>query len=268
MISGETQIIGFFGSTYKTSKMYAMYNAAFAALGLNYIYIPFAVSNLKSAVDGIRSLGIKAAGITIPYKIEIIKYLDGLDNNAKKIGAVNVVINDNGKLIGGNTDGLGGVKALKEVIKISGKKIILIGSGGAARALAFAIKDEGGNLTITNRTREIGRDLANVINCQFVQFDQLDKEIIEADILINATSVGMMPKENQSLVAKEFLHPPLVVMDLVTNPKETKLLKSAKEKGCKIIYGERMLFWQAVLKFKLFTGIEAPTKVMEESLYA
>lgn len=267
-INGETQIVGFFGSTYKTSKMYAMYNAAFKALSLNYVYIPFVVDDLKKAVDGIRHLGIKAAGVTIPYKIEIIKYLDELDENAKRIGAVNVVINNNGKLTGYNTDGLGGVKALKEVTKISGKKIILLGSGGAARALAFAVRDEGGNLIITNRTREIGRDLANVINCQFVQFDQLDKKIKDADILINATSVGMAPNSKESLVDKKLLHSDLIVMDIVTNPKETKLLKSAKKMRCKIVYGERMLFWQAVLKFKLFTGIGAPIKVMERALYA
>lgn len=267
-INGETQIVGFLGSTYKTSKMYAIYNAAFAALGLNYIYIPFAVSNLKSAVGGIRNLGIKAIGVTIPYKIEIIKYLDELDENAKRIGAVNVVINNNGKLIGGNTDGLGAVKALQEVTILTNKKIILLGSGGAARAIAFAVRDEAANLIITNRTYKTARDLAITANCQFIQFDQLDKEIRDADILINATSVGMAPNKNESSVDKKLLHSDLIVMDIVTNPKETKLLKSAKKMRCKIVYGERMLFWQAVLKFKLFTGVDAPIKVMEESLYA
>ncbi|MBI4990818.1 shikimate dehydrogenase [Candidatus Gottesmanbacteria bacterium] len=267
-INGETQIIGFFGSTYKTSKMYAMYNAAFHTLNLNYIYVPFIVNDLKKAVEGIRNLGIKGVGVTIPYKIAIVKYLDELDENAKRIGAVNVVINNNGKLIGGNTDGLGGVKALKEVTKISGKKVILLGAGGAARALAFAIKDEDGNLVIVNRTEEIGDDLAKAVGSKFIQFHQLDKEIKDADILINATSIGMAPNDNKSLVDKQFLHSDLIVMDIVTNPKETKLLKMAKKMRCKIVYGERMLFWQAVLKFKLFTGIGTPIKVMEESLYA
>src|SRR3989344_4504637 len=110
-INGETKIIGFFGSTYKTSKMYALYNAAFKALNLNYVYIPFMVSDLKKAVEGIKNLGIHAVGVTIPYKIDIIKYLDELDENAKRIGAVNAVINVNEKLIGYNTDGLGAVMA-------------------------------------------------------------------------------------------------------------------------------------------------------------
>lgn len=267
-INGETQIIGFFGSTYKTSKMYSMYNTAFKALNINYAYIPFVVNDLKKAVDGIRNLGIRAVGVTIPYKIEIIKYLDELDKNARRIGAVNVVINNNGKLIGGNTDGLGAVKALKEVTSISRKKVILLGAGGAARAIAYALSDEGGRLTILNRTVEEAEKLAVKIGDHFDRLEMIKKEIKDADILINSTSVGMVPNKNESLVNKNLFQKKLIVMDLVTNPKETKLLKEAKETGCQIVYGERMLFWQAVLKFKLFTGIEASIKVMEESLYA
>lgn len=267
-INGDTKIIGFIGSTYKTSKMYAMYNAAFEKLNLNYAYIPFVVTDLKQAVVGIRTLGIKGVGVTIPYKIEIIKYLDVLDDNAKKIGAVNVVINNDGKLIGGNTDGIGGTMALKEVTEIRGKKVILLGAGGASRALAFSIRDEGGELVIVNRTKKIGQDLAHLLHCQFVQLNQLDKKINNVDILINTTSVGMMPNDNESLVDNKLLHSSPVVMDLVTNPEETKLIKDAKVKGCKIVYGKRMLFWQAVLKFKLFTGVEAPYNIMERALYA
>lgn len=267
-IDGNTKIIGFFGSTYKTSKMYGMYNAAFETLGLNYTYVPFVVNGLKKAVEGVRNLGIHALGVTIPYKIEIIKYLDKLDKNARRIGAVNSVINSNGRLIGSNTDGLGAVKALEEVTILKKKKIILLGSGGAARAVAFAVKDSGGNLLISNRSVETGHELADTVNCQFIPLDQLAKEMVNTDILINATSVGMAPNESQSLVADELFRPWLVIMDLVTNPQDTRMLKGAKTKGCKIVYGKRMLFWQAVLKFKLFTGIEAPVKIMEEAINA
>lgn len=267
-INGETKIVGFFGSTYKTSIMYAMYNAAFKALNLNYVYIPFVVDNLKKAVDGIRHLGIRAVGVTIPYKIEIIKHLDELDYNAKRIGAVNVIINHNDKLTGYNTDGLGGMKALKEVTTISGKKIIILGAGGAARALAYALSDEKADIVILNRTKEPARDLAETVGCHFGSITDLRNEIKGADIIINATSVGMAPDNNKSLVDKNLLHSDLIVMDIVTCPRETKLIKDAKERGCKIVYGERMLFWQAVLKFKLFTGIDAPMEVMERTLYA
>src|SRR5215471_11856791 len=123
-LNGETQIIGFFGSTYKTSKMYAMYNAAFEALKLNYAYVPFRVNDLEKAIQGVRHLGIKAIGVTIPYKIAVIPYLDELDSDASRIGAVNAIINHDGKLIGANTDGRGAVKALQEVTAIAGKKVV------------------------------------------------------------------------------------------------------------------------------------------------
>lgn len=265
-INGETQIIGFFGETFKTSKMYAIYNAAFRALKLNYIYVPLMVKDLKKAVEGIRHLGIKAVGVTIPYKIKIIKYLDELDKDAKRIGAINVVINKNGKLIGGNTDGLGAVKALKEKTEIAGKKVIILGAGGAARAIAFAISDEGGELTILNRSIERVKNLAKTINCRFGGLTQLEEDIENTDILINATPVGITPKENESLVKKEWLKPSLVVQELVSKPRKTKLTKEAREAGCKVVYADRMLLWQAVYKFKYYTGREPPVKVMEKSL--
>lgn len=265
-IRGDTKIIGFIGSTFKTSKMYALYNAAFKALQLNYVYVPFAVNNLKIAIEGIRQMGIEGVGVTIPYKIEAVKYLDELDENALRIGAVNVIINKNGKLIGGNTDGLGCIKALKEVTTIMNKKILLLGAGGAAKAIAFAVADESADLTILNREEDHARQIAVLIKSRYGPLQSIVQEINRTDILINATSVGMKPNENESLVPESLWRPHLTVMDLVINPKETRLLKEAKTRGCKIVYGDRMLFWQAVLKFKMFTGIDAPIKVMEEEL--
>src|SRR2546421_5594342 len=267
-INGETQLIGFFGATYKTSKMYAMYNAAFEALGLNYVYVPFIVKDLEKAVEGIRHLGIKAIGVTIPYKIDILPYLDELDSDAKRIGAVNAIINNNGKLLGANTDGKGAVKALQEVTDIAGKKVVLLGAGGAARAIAFALVDEGANVVIVNRTTNVAADLAKAVNCTYQTIDKLEQEIKDARVVINATSVGMVPAENESIVRKEVLTPELIVMDLVSHPKETKLLKEAKERGSKIVYGDRMLFWQGVLKFEIYTGVEPPIEVMEKALQA
>jgi len=265
-INGETQIIGFFGSTYKTSKMYAMYNAAFEALKLNYIYVPLIVNDLAKATEGIRHLGIKAVGVTIPYKIAIIPYLDELDSDARRIGAVNAIVNHDGLLLGANTDGKGAVKALQEVTDIAGKKVVLLGAGGAARAIAFALADEGANVVIVNRTTNAAADLAKAVNCTYQTIDKLEQEIKGARVVINATSVGMAPAENKSIVRKEVLTPELIVMDLVSLPKETKLLKEAKERGCKIVYGERMLFWQGVLKFEIYTGVEPPIEVMEKVL--
>lgn len=265
-INGETKIIGFFGATYKTSKMYAMYNVVFENLELNFVYVPFVVEDIKKGVEAIRSLDIHAVGVTIPFKISIMKHLDKLDDNAKRIGAVNVVLNKNGKLIGGNTDGKGGVKALKEKTEVKDKKIILLGAGGAARAIAFAIKDEGGKLTVLNRTVEDAKELAQTVDCQFGGLEKLSELLPTTDILINSTSVGMSPDIDQSLVNKELLRRGLTVMDIVSNPKETKLLKEAKAIGCQVVFADRMLLWQGVLKFKLYTGIEPPVSVMEEAL--
>ncbi len=265
-INGETKLIGFVGNTYKTSKMYMMYNAVFEKLGLNYVYLPFVVEDIKRGVEAIRNLGIHAVGVTIPFKISIIKHLDELDEDAKRIGAVNVVINNNGKLIGGNTDGKGGIKALKEKTVVKGKKVILLGAGGAARALAFAIKDEGGDLTIINRTVSDAEELANTVGCGFGGLEKLSEFLPLSDILVNSTSVGMLPNIDQSLVDKKLLQKNLTVMDIVSNPRETKLLKEAQEVGCQVVFADRMLLWQGVLKFEMYTDIKPPIEIMEKQL--
>ena len=162
-INGETHLIGFFGATYRTSKMYAMYNAAFAALGLNYVYVPLIVKDLEKAVEGVRHLGIKAVGVTIPYKIDVVPYLDELDSDASRIGAVNAIVNRHGTLLGANTDGKGAVKALQEVTPVAGKTVVVLGAGGAARAVAFAVADEGGDVVIVNRTKETAATLAAAV---------------------------------------------------------------------------------------------------------
>src|SRR3984893_10893950 len=176
-INGETQIVGFWGSTYKKSKMYAMYNAAFESLGLNYVYVPLIVKDLEKAVEGVRHLGIKAIGVTIPYKIDVVPYLDELDRDARRIGAVNAIVNHHGTLLGANTDGKGAVKALQEVTPIAGKKVVLLGAGGAARAVAFAVADEGGKLVIINRTEEAAVALAEAVNGTYAPLDRREQQI-------------------------------------------------------------------------------------------
>lgn len=265
-INGETQIIGFFGSTYRTSKMYAMYNAAFEALDLNYLYIPLAVDNLAKAVEGVRHLGIRAIGVTIPYKVDVMPFLDVLDKDAQRIGAVNVIVNTDGVLLGANTDGQGAVQALQEVTTLAGKRVVLLGAGGAARALAFALADAGADVCVINRTAESASELARAVDCRSRPLDELQQEVKDAQVVINATSVGMAPRTAESLVPGAWLSAETVVMDLVSHPRETVLLQEARARGCKLVYGDRMLFWQGVLKFKMYTGIEPPLQVMEEAL--
>lgn len=265
-INGETKLVGFFGSTFETSKMYSMYNSVFEKLGMNFVYIPFNVVDAKKGIEAIKTLGIHAIGVTVPFKISIMEFLDELDDDAKRAGAVNVVVNSNGRLVGGNTDGKGGVKALKEKTGIKGKRVVLLGSGGAAKALAFAIKDEEGDLTILNRTISKANELAKAAGCQSGGLEKLPELVPTVDILINSTSVGMAPDIDETLVDGKLLSRGTTVMDIVGNPKETKLLREAKQAGCRVIFAERMLLWQGVLKFKIYTGVEPPMDIMEKAL--
>ncbi len=269
-IDGNTQLIGFFGSTYKTSKIYTMYNAAIKAMGLNFLYVPFAVNDLEKAVQGIKNLGVAAIGITIPYKIEIMKYLDELDADAERIGAVNVVINKGGRLTGSNTDGIGALKALSEKTGVKDKEVILLGAGGSARAIAFALSDEGAAITILNRTEQKAEELADAVGdtARYGGYDLLPEAVKTSKIIINTTSVGMSgkPHEEKSVVPEELLRSDMTVMEIITNPKETKLIKDARKKGCEIVYGYRMLLWQGIYKFKMYTNVEPPVEVMEKAM--
>lgn len=271
-INGETKLIGFFGSTYRTSKMYAMYNAAIDALGLNYRYVPFAIGDLALAVAGVRQLGIAALGVTIPYKIDIIPFLDELDDDARRIGAVNVVINRDGWLVGGNTDGRGARRALEEVRRVNGRRVTLLGAGGSTRAIAFALHDAGTALTILNRTAGKAADLAAQISPETAGggLDLLPGVLPQTDILINTTSVGMAgtKADGLSLVPAGLLRPGMVVMDIVAKPRITRLLRDAKTKGCHVVFGYRMLLWQGVEKFRMYTGVEPPLDVMEAAMEA
>ncbi len=269
-VTGETKLLGFFGSTYKTSKMYAMYNAAIEALGINYIYVPFDVKDIKTGLEAVKALGIHAVGLTIPYKIETIPYLDELDEESKRIGSVNVVINKNGKLYGGNTDGLGALKALKEKTDVKNKKVLLLGSGGTTRSIMFALKDEGANITILNRTPKKAQELSKILgsDTQHGGLELLSEVVPKMDIIINTTTIGMegTGTENQSLVPKSLINKNMVIMDVVGKPKNTKLILDAQSIGAKTVYGYRMLLWQGVYKFKLYTGIEPPIEVMEDAM--
>jgi shikimate dehydrogenase len=269
-INGETKLIGFLGSTYRTSKMYAIYNAAIEALGLNCLYVPLVVQDLKQAVEGIRHLGIAAVGVTIPYKMSIIPFLDDLDADARQVGAVAAVVNHNGKLIGGTTDGKGALKALQEKTSVTGKRITLIGAGGAARAIAFSLHQAGGELTVLNRAEEIdmAASLAKDLTCPWGDFSLLESNVRQADIVIQTTPVGMAntPLSGKSVIPAEWLRPNMTVMDIVTNPRKTKLLQDAEHRGCQVVYGDRMLLWQGVFKFKLYTGVEPPVDVMEKAM--
>jgi shikimate dehydrogenase len=271
-IDGNTRLIGFFGSTYRTSKMYAMYNAAIEALGLNCLYVPFAVDNLEKAVEGVRHLGVAAIGITIPYKVDIMEFLDVIEQDAQRIGAVNVVVNDAGCLRGSNTDGHGAIRALREQTEVTGQHVALLGAGGAARAIAFALSDAGASMTIVNRTVASAQELAAAVGSQaeWCGLDGLEETVRRSTIVLHTTPVGMAntPQAGETLVPPHLLRPEMTVMDIVSNPRETPLLLDAQRCGCRVVYGYRMLLWQGVDKFHLYTGVEPPVEVMQAAMEA
>ena len=266
MIDASTKICCLTGDPVEHSFSPLIHNAGYEALGINFLYVPFLVKDIKQAIEGIRGLGIRGASITLPHKTSAIKYLDRIDLVAEEIGAVNTIVNDDGVLTGYNTDCGGALKALEEVTTLSGKKTVLIGSGGAASAIAVGLKKKGVELVVLNRTEEKARKLANRVNAKDSGNLERLVEISSADILINATSVGMWPGAGESLVPKDLFHNRLTVFDTVYIPKETRLLAEAGEKGCAIVYGYKMLLYQAAMQFELFTGRQAPLVAMESAL--
>jgi len=252
-----------------------IHNIAFQKLGIDYVYVAFRVekSMLKMAVDGIRALSIRGLNVTVPHKVEIIKYLDKVDELAEKIGAVNTIVNENGKLIGYNTDGLGAIKALKDNgFYIKSKRVLILGAGGAARAVAYYVaKEEPSEIIILNRSVEKALELSDKIGyemnvaCRAAKLDEdnLKRTLEDTDLLINCTSLGMFPKVDETPIPKAFLTKEMTVMDIVYNPMYTRLLRDAADVGCKIIYGLDMLVNQAALSFEIWTGIKAPIEEMK-----
>jgi shikimate dehydrogenase len=217
-------------------------------------------------MENFRKFNFKGAAVTIPHKEEIINHIDELDETAEQIGAANTLANDNGKITGYNTDYCGAVMALKEVTKINNKKILIIGAGGAARAVVYGLKKEEARITIANRTDEKAEKLANEFKVNFDKFNNIKKLVKNSDIIINTTSVGMSPDKNDSILDEKDLAKDQIVMDIVYKPVNTKLIRTANKKGCITITGDRMLIYQAVRQFELWTGINPGFKQMESQL--
>jgi len=261
-----TKICCLIGNPVEHSLSPLIHNAGYQALGINYVYLPLRVRDIKQAIESIKGLGIRGASVTMPHKTKVIKYIDRIDPLAEKIGAVNTIVNIGGVLTGFNTDCGGALKALEEVTTLGGKKAVLIGSGGAASAIAVGLKAKGVELVVLNRTEDKARKLAKKVKAEDSGGLEKLSEISSADILINATSVGMSPKANESIIPKHLLHNRLTVFDTVYNPRETRLLMEARERGCAIVYGYKMLLYQAAMQFELFTGRQAPLAAMESAL--
>lgn len=242
----------------------AMHNAAYQALGLNFLYLPISTQDPDGSLRGIRALGIRGASVTFPHKEIVMQWLDEVDSDAKKIGAVNTVINNDGVLIGSNTDWTGAIQALRETMPVEKRSVAVIGTGGAARAIMYGLVQNQAQVSIYGRSAQKVRDIAREFSVNAGGSIDDVAGSTSPEILINATSVGFQSSE--SIVPAAALKPGMVVMDIVHTPRETALVQSARAEGCTVITGERMLLHQAAIQFELFTGQPAPLRVMETAL--
>lgn len=247
------KIYGIIGNPVSESKGYIIHNDLFKKYKLNSVYLNFQVDDLGDFMKNFSNL-LSGFSVTMPHKEKILHYLNGIDKTAKKIGAVNTVVNNNGKLKGYNTDIIGAIKSIESKTKIENKNVVILGAGGAARAIALGILGKKGKLTILNRTVEKAEKLAKEFNCNFGSLQDFDK--IKTDILINTTSVGMHPNINETPINAKFIKN-TTVFDAIYNPEKTKLLQEAEKNNCIIISGKEMFINQAAEQFKLWTGKEA-----------
>lgn len=268
-INQYTELYGVIGNPARHSLGPVMHNAAFSHTGINAVYLAFESNDIKGAIQGMRGLKIKGLSVTIPHKSAVIPLLDEIDPLAEAIGAVNTVVNKDNRLTGYNTDAAGALRALEDVTNVEGKSCIILGAGGAARAIGYILKRHDVNIIIANRSLDKGRDLAVSLDSPFFGLDQVKD--INADILINTTPVGMHPHIEFSPVPEDALKPGMIVMDIIYNPRTTGLLRAASKTGCTTIHGLGMFIYQGAEQFRLWTGMDAPVDIMkrmvEETLY-
>jgi shikimate dehydrogenase len=239
-----------------------MHNAALKKMGIEENYSAFCVQDIGSAMEGLRGMNIRGASVTIPFKVAVMEYLDDIDDDALEIGAVNTIVNNNGRLNGYNTDWLGFILTIKKAMTIRNKTFVIVGAGGTAQAAAYGIIKEGGFPVIVNRTAERGKILSKKWNCPFYRFSEAGR--IKADCLINTTSVGMNPQRDKSPVSAETLAGYKYVMDVIYNPLKTKLLADAEKRGCKILSGVDMFVHQGAQQIIIWTGKEPPRTLMKK----
>lgn len=261
-ITGTSQVYATFGKPNKGSPSPVAYNAAFGEMDVDAVYIALEPLSAKALTDAIRSLQLGGGTVTKPFKQEIIALLDEVDTDAQTIGAVNVVVNKSGHLIGFNSDWLGALNALKSVIDPAEKKIALLGAGGAARAVAFGLSKGNADVTVFNRTESTARDICESLSQNYG--GSLEDVKPEFDVIVNATSVGFGDDLDSSPISSEAIREGSVVFDIIARPKETKLLKLAKEKNCTTIFGGVMGAHQAVYALEWLTGVKPPLHTLLE----
>ena len=277
-INAQTQFCGVIGNPIEHSLSPAIHNAAFQKLGLNFVYLAFRVEAIGDAMKGLRALGnFRGASVTIPHKVAAVPFLDSVEPTARHIGAINTIVAEGGTLTGHNTDAIGALRALREGgAELKGRQVVMLGSGGAARAIAFALGTETGieRLTLlgidSQERTALARDLQSktgmTVQESLLDEGALRKILPDSHVLIHCTPMGMSPKVNETAVPAALLHTGLTVMDIVYNPRDTQLLKDAKARGCRTIPGLEMFLHQAAAQFELWTHHAAPADVMRAVL--
>jgi len=277
-INAHTLFCGVIGNPVEHSLSPAIHNAAFQKLGLNFVYLAFRVEAIGDAIKGLRALGnFRGASVTIPHKVAAVPFLDSVEPTARHIGAINTIVAAGGVITGYNTDATGALRALREGgVALNGRQVVMLGSGGAARAIAFALGAETGidHLTILGIDEEeravLVRDLRSktgmAVQESLLDEGTLRKVLPDTHVLIHCTPMGMSPRVHQTSVPATLLHPGLTVMDIVYNPRDTQLLKDAKAAGCRVIPGLEMFLHQAAAQFELWTNQAAPADVMRTVL--
>ena len=269
MINGRTRLFGILGNPVAHSLSPALHNAAFKERRINAVYVPLATTELEAALAGVKAFSFAGVSVTVPHKVAIMPLLDAIDPVAEKIGAVNTLVfkhKADGRLhcTGLNTDWIGANASLAEAIRLSGASALVLGAGGAARAVAFGLQEAGARVFIHNRSEDRGRKLAAQLACPYLTVNELRD--LRAEILVNATSVGMEPEVDAIPLEADLLSNFQVVMDIVYAPVETRLVREAASRGCKVVSGTNMLLYQATAQWRLWLGEEAPVEVMRAAL--
>lgn len=273
--SYRSELVGLFGDPVDENPTVVTMEAGFRALGLDYRYCTMEVrpENLGTAVAALKALGFKGAHLTIPHKVNVIKYLDHISDGARLIGAVNTVYLKEGETYGENTDGKGFILSLRENgIPIEGKRVTILGAGGAARAVSIELAlEKAKHITIVNVGKERGQTLRDLIQnktlstSEYVHWDHTYEIPKDTDILVQATSVGLFPDPLCPNIDYSTVRPSMIVCDVVPNPPETLFIRKAKANGCKTLTGLPMLVNQAGISFRIWTGKDAPIEIMKEA---
>ena len=264
MFERGPKVFALFGNPVGHSLSPLMHHTAYREMRINASYVPFCVGNLEDAVRGIRGMGISGVSVTIPFKSEVLKHLDELEESSNRIGAVNTIVNKGGSLRGYNTDWIGFVRDLKEFMPIQGNTFGVLGAGGAARAILFGILSEGGKPVVLNRTTVKAKILAKEFNCSFLPLSEIG--ILKAECLVNTTSVGMAPQIAESPLEAKALGNFSQIVDVIYNPLETTLLKEARKAGCRARAGLGMFVHQGAEQIRLWTGMEPPVESMKRAV--